>query len=101
VEVGQIREGTYVSTSWAVGQDSGSNDRPVETALANLVFLPILVMIGRSQKQRLSDVIVQEAAMAMTVSRANTGNTHQARDPLLLHRVDQDARRGGEERLLV
>ncbi len=101
MEVGEIRQGPDRVTAWLVVQDGGTNEDPVESAVSDEGFLPVLVCVYPLQEKREDHVVKEEAAMPGAVAGADARDADQARDMLGLHRVDEGARCSGEQRHLA
>src|SRR3954463_2308098 len=77
VESGEIRERPDLVAAGFVVEDCGTNQNPIEPAISDDAFLPVLVGVDLTQKQREDHLVENEAAVAGAVAGADAGDADE------------------------
>ena len=77
-------------------QDTGSNDRPVQSTALNQLLLPCLVVISVAKNDLKRDSL-QAADARLAIAGPKPSHANQSLDRLVRHRPQQYARRLGEQ----
>jgi hypothetical protein len=77
MEVGELRERPHRFAVTLVVQDGRTNENPVEAAVSDDRFLPILVGVHLAQEKRMYQLVKEKASVPGTVTRANPGDADQ------------------------
>ena len=78
-------------------QQARTGDHPVEHAVADDLFLHILVVVDALQEEREQDGAVKKATLIATVSGADPRHGDEPLDLGLCHQVDEDAQFKGSD----
>src|SRR4051812_44364587 len=99
--VGEIRERPDRAAAGLVVQDGGTDEDPVQPAVSDNRFLPILVGVNLLQQKWKDHIVEEETAVSGTIAGAHPGDANQPSDMLRLHRVDERAGRRRKQRHLA